>query len=221
MSNQLSTLEALSNLPATQAKYADDQGFLAVAASSGFLPRVQIYSSNSKEVKRQEFPMGHYGLIRGKVIEDLGIAFDAVALSWRPKAMRFGEEVVSVFNPENAEFKKIQTESEESESGCAFGPEFLLYIPTANPPTFATLFFGNKTMRRESPLMRSLINKAVTMKVQLIETKKYSWHGPIIVPCSVFTHKLPEDEDIIKERDKFNNPPEGEVEPVPQDTRER
>lgn len=101
-----------------------------------------------------------------------------------------------------------------------FGPEFLIWIPGANPQSFATFFCGNKTMRREAPNLRGLIGRAATLKVTLIETKKYSWHGPVVVPCST-PFDLPDMEEIKAQVSRFNNPPEQDVEKAEEDVRDR
>lgn len=92
-------------------------------------------------------------------------------------------------------------------------PEFLVYLPNATPPTFATLFCGSKTARKEAPNLRGLIGRAATLKVTLIETAKYSWHAMVVVACSSPIN-LPDMEEIRAQVSKFNNPPESDVEEV-------
>lgn len=208
-------MNKIANLP--QGKYAVDEVFNTVAVSSGYLPYIQLYGGTSEAVKRQKIGIGRYGLVRSKDnIEDLTVAVDILVLSWRPRAMQTGDEMLSIYNSTSPEFKKIMEKSEIKDSGCMFGPEFLIWLPSAKPTCFATFFMSSKTSRRESPNLRALMGKPATLKAQLIETKKYMWHGPVVVPCST-----PFDIDFeIAERDevmnKFNNPLETEVESVPE-----
>ncbi len=202
-------------------KYSDDKAFLSVAAGAGFLPRVQLFGANSGDVKRGKIGMGRYGLVRGKEqIEDLTVSCNCLVLSWRPKAMRIdGDDITVVYNPQSEAFGKICADSEEPDSGCMYGPEFLIFLPEAQPACYATIFFSSKTMRREAPNLKGLIGKAATLKSHLIETKKFSWHGPLVLPCST---PLPvTDEQLGDLRgmvEKFNNPPETEVEAAPEVT---
>jgi hypothetical protein len=216
MSDQLTTVAGatlLEGLNLAPAKYADDKAFAAVASGSGFLPRLQLFGAGSELVKKGKFPMGHYGLVRSKdQVEDMTTSCVALAITWRAKALRIdGDDILNFFDPEHPEFKKIQVESEEKDSGCLFGPEFLLWLPESQPSTYTTFFCGSKTTRREAPNLKGLLGKACTLKMHLIETKKYSWHGPIITPCST-PFALPSFEEIKSVADKFSNPPESEVE---------
>ena len=196
-------------------KYADDKGFTAVAAGSQFLPRLQIFGGNSGECKRGLIGVGRLGLVRSKtVIEDLTPSCNVLPINWRPKAMRIDDgDVTSFYNPQSAEFQRIQEESEDKDSGAIYGPEFLLWVPDASPPCFASLFCANKTLRREAPNIKGLIGRGATLKADLIETKKYTWHGIIAVPCST-PFQVPDMEEINKVNDKFANPPEADVEVV-------
>jgi hypothetical protein len=199
------------NLPAER---NDDAAFLAVAKSGDWLPRIQLYGANSKEVKAARIPMANYGLVRGKDnIEVLGPTFDVVIADWRPKAMRIGAEGIdSYHDPVDPQFAKAVADSEIEDSGCMYGPEFLCWLPLNK--TFATFFFNNPTMRRESGNMRTLIGKAATVKARLIENKRYSWHGPVVTPCSTPIANLPTPELVAKELDRFKNPKKSDVETV-------
>lgn len=54
-SRMMSTMSDL--VPYQQSKYADDETFGAIATSVGFLPRLQLFGSNSDAVKRGTFPI--------------------------------------------------------------------------------------------------------------------------------------------------------------------
>lgn len=154
--------------------------------------------------------MAHYGLVLGKdQYEDLGAQVDVLPISWRPKAMRTtgggdkGTLPVQYYDHALPEFKAIQVESEKPNSGCMFGPEFLLYIPSAN--RYATYFMSSKTSRRQAPELKALMGRGATLKVQYIETASYSWHGPVVTVC-LTRFNVPELEEIKGHAERFNNP---------------
>lgn len=209
MSNELIPLENLGGV----SKYADDKNFDAVS-SGGFLPRLQLMGSSSNAVKESKINQGHYALVKGKdQIEDLTKEVQVIVLAWRPKALEIGTEtVLSVYNPKSEDFNRIALKSEESDSGCMYGPEFLVWVPSQK--CFATFFMSSKTARREAPQLKGLMGKAATLKAQLIKAKKYAWHGPVVTPCSA-PLDLPDMEKAREEALKFNNPPESDTEAAP------
>ncbi len=193
----------------------DDKVFNELAKAGEWLPRIQLFGGNSKEVKRGTFAMGHYGLVRSKdSIEDIGAQFDCVVCAWHPKAMRIiqGESIDNYYDPTKAEFHKIVADSEIEDSGCMYGPEFLVWLPQQS--LFALFYFSNKTMRRESPNMRQLLLKAATVKAHLIETKKYSWHGPVVLACTTPITNEPAIEELTKVVTTFTNSKDSEAETV-------
>lgn len=201
------------------AKYADQNTFKNLSGTGGFLPYVMLMSSNSAKVKEGAFPMGHFALSKGKdSLEDIGNAFSCVVISWRPKAMQYAPEVMSVFNPENSVFKDIQNRADNvPNSGCGYGPEFLIWLPEQE--TLATMFLGNPTGRQEAPNFLTFLGKLATINSHLIKTKKFSWHGPQIGRCNV-EFQLPDWNGLTDQIQKFNNPPDTETE-VAEETSER
>ena len=202
------------NLP--MAKYTqDDSAFGAIITSAVYLPRIQLFGGNSDLVKEGKIGMGHYGLVRSKdQVDDLGVQFNCCPFSWRFKAVRITEanDVFSYFNPNADEFKAIMVESEQQDSGCMYGVEFLTWIPDPTA-TFATFFFASKTARRESPNLKQILTNrgAATCKAQLIKKGRFTWHGPVIVPCST-PFELPPSDEIMTQAERFANPKDSEVE---------
>lgn len=215
MSNELipaSADEVQSLLAQTESKYADETALAEVTKVGDWLPYIQLMGGNSLEVKRGEFPLGHFCLRKGKQMIDLGSEFVCYLLSWRPKAMQFAPKVLSFFDVESEEFKDIQQRSDQPNSGCGFGPEFLVWLPEAKE--FATYFLGNKTGRNEAPNLVALIKDGTRLCKQvahLIETSDYAWHGPRTVPYDLEI-ELPPIADIKREVEKFNNPPAAQEE---------
>lgn len=197
-------------------KYGTELAHKQVGGSS-FLPRLQLLGASTNLCKKGKVPIGTYAVLRGKdvVVHLLGEEVVCLLVSWRPKAIRFGsgnDKTKVLYNPATPDFKKIEVDSTKSDSGCMYGPEYLVYIPTVNE--FVTFHFNSATMRVASAGMYPNLGKAVTCKVEFIEKGKHSWHGPVILNCST-PPPLPEDKEAFfatwkLEMDKFNNPKEEE-----------
>jgi hypothetical protein len=199
------------------AKYATEENF-EVSTSAGYLPRVQMMDSNNKLVKQNKFPQGHFALIRDQSITDLTSEFNCIVIGWRPKAMQFNPDVISYYDPNSEGFKKLAARAELPNSGCGYGAEFLIYLPDYE--CFATYFLGNKTGRREAGNFKAFLKKACTIKAKFIETKKFSWWGSEPVACDIGLEG-PDSVKLFKVIDRFNNPPESEVEVADEQQRDR
>jgi hypothetical protein len=182
-----------------------EEDLLAVAGSSAFLPRVQLFGSSSDAAKEGKIPVAHWGLVRGKdQLEDLGKEFNCLVITGRVKALDLsGEQIVTSYDHKSDTFKSIQERSATSESKCMYGPEFLIYVPDSK--TYATVFLSSKTARGEARSLHARLRKAATFKSQLIEGKRFKWHGPVFTPCST-PFDLPPVEEIKEQADKFLKP---------------
>ncbi len=198
---------------------APEGSFESLVSGGDYLPYLQLFGSKSDACAEGKIGIGRYGLVKDKQITDIGPEVDLVIVSWRPKAVQTGDDFIVDYHPEmneegeitNATFKRIADLSNVRDSGCMYGPEFLLFIPVAD--TFATYHMNSKTGRREARNMQPLVGKAATLKNHLIEQGKYKWHGPIVIPCSS-PLELPSDEEIREQYAKFQNPPRNELEAV-------
>ena len=192
----------ITNLPANP----HDDLFEEVIKTSQFLPRIQLYGGNSGPVKKMLIPMAHYGLVRSSDnIEDLGSEVDFAPLAYRFKAMEIADgEVTTYHDPKHAEFIRIQSQADVKDSGCMFGVEFILWL--GEKQEFVSYFMNSKSARRVAPTVKGLIGQLGTLKVELVETKKFSWHAPVVTICST-PFNLPAEDDMVKEVDKFQNPP--------------
>jgi len=196
---------------------APADSFKSLVSGGDYLPRFQLFGSKSDACAEGKIGMGHYGLVKDDVITDLGAEIDIVIISWRPKAVQTGDDLIIDYHPEiddkgnitNPIFKKIVGLAGVRDSGAMYGPEFLLWVPSAD--VFATYHMNSKTGRREARNMEPLLGKAATLKCHLIEQGKYKWHGPVVIPCST-PLDLPSEEDIRAEWTKFQNPPKNEME---------
>ena len=191
-----------------------DDDFDDMITSSTFLPRIQLFGANSEAVKEEKIGQGRFGLVRSKDdIEDLSKVIACLPLAWRLKAMQIADgEVVSIYDHNKDEFKRIQSESEEQDSGCMYGVEFLLWLPETSE--YATYFLSSKSSRREAKPLRGLIGKGASIECNLVKTKKYSWHAPKVVSNSTPIGNLPETDQMKVELQRFNNPSASDAEGV-------
>ena len=189
-------------------KFDEDEVFALMTKAGDYLPRLQLMTSNAKKCKEDEFPVNHYALVEGKNFRDLGKEVDILVVAWRPKALEIGDNVLAVHDPADPEFKRICEKAGMADSGCMYGPEYLLYLPGAE--VWVTFFMGSKSARNEAKNMRTQMKKAATLTAQKIETKKYTWFAPKVGPCST-PFDLPEDADIKEQAEKFLNSPKSEV----------
>ena len=213
--------EIAAILGTSVAKYADDSAFDGLASGGKWLPRLQLFGGNSDAAKEGKIQMGSYGIVAGKdQLTAVGNEVDCLVLGWRPKAMSLGgEDIITSYNPQSDSFKGIAAKSEEQDSGCMFGPEFLLWLPTQKK--YVTFFMSSKSSRREAPNLKGILEgqrdghtPAATLKVTLIAGKKYKWHNPVVTRCSTpfdFPTDLEELKSVVE---NFNNPSETEVEVV-------
>lgn len=191
-----------------------DANVLAEITKVGdFLPYIQLCSSNTKECKTGQFPMGHFALRENKQFIDLGTEFIVMLLALRPKAMQFKPNVAQFFDPTTPQFKQIQAEADVPNSHKCFGPEFFVWLPVQQK--FATYYLGNKTGRNESPSLIACMSatRVCKQKSELIENKDHSWHGPKTLPYDLPITQPPLDE-LQKLLEKFKNPPAVTVEPA-------
>jgi hypothetical protein len=180
-----------------------------------FLPRVQFMSSNSQKCKEGEFPVNNFALIDNNNHIDLGKKVDVILLGMRPKALDT-QTPLTCYEPNldedgefTGDFQDIVERSKVKDSGCMWGPEFLVYIP-ANKQ-FATFFMGTVTMRYEDPKLQSNLGNAMTLGSKLIETKSYSYMSPVGMECSTVV-EVPDADEMAKAMEQFNNPPKPESE---------
>lgn len=193
------------------------------SSGDAYLQRLQLFGSKSDACAEGKIRMGRWGLVNDDTITDLGEEIDLVILAFRPKALSISDgTIITNHDVKSDTYAAIKEKSFEKDSGCMYGPEFLVYVPNAD--VFATYFASSKTARREAKsAIKPLIGSAATFKCKLIDppASKYKWHGPVALPCST-PMELPDMEIIQREVEKFKNPPKSEVEVADdEDDRER
>ncbi len=185
----------------------------------GFLPRLQLFSNKSDAVGEGLISVNHWGIVDGDDIIDIDEKITFGILSVRHKAMCTQGDVQCSHDPTSDLFKQLVTEAGVKNSGCMYGPEFLLYIPVVEK--FVTYFMGSKTARREAKKFKPLMNKPATLTSKNVEKGRYKWRAPVVLPCSEQI-SLPEMDKVEVEINKFKNPPEDTVEVASEDnSRER
>lgn len=202
---------ALINVDLSKSAFATKDALDTVTKAGDYLPRIQVMGGNSDLVKRGNFPLGQFALFQGKNPTSLTKEFTAVLISMRPKAMQFSP-IKSVYDSSTQDFKDIQAKADEGgQSGCGYGPEYLLWLPDYQ--LFATLFLSNKSGRAESGKVQGFMTKACTFKCELAENKKrnQAWHVAAVSEYTGGTiNNMPEEAKLIAVASKFNNPPQVE-----------
>ncbi len=180
------------------------------ANKTTYLQRLQLFGSKSAACAEGKIGIGRWGLVVDDVIIDLGSDIDIIILAFRAKALDTGGDTVINNHDATSEiYASIRERSEIKDSGCMYGPEFLVYVPSEK--TFATYFASSKTARREAKKFRPLLGCAATLKCRLIKKGKYTWHGPVVLPCSA-SLDVPDLEIIEVQKEKFKNPPVSDIE---------
>ena len=177
---------------------------------NGFMASLRLLTSQSNQVKAGKFPVNHYGLFRGGDPEDLGLEVDAIVLTWRAKAfdMSDTDAINTVYDPKTPEWIDIVRRSKIKDSGCSYGPEYLLYIPSLD--VYATFFASSISARNEAKNVNNFlpvggVTKSATFHSRFIEAKKYSWQLFQIRQCpnDLF---VPDADAYLKAFKDFMNP---------------
>lgn len=227
--NAIATVD-LSQLPATQR--GDDGGFDDLSQGQDFLGRLQLFSKGSA-INKSLIKPGHWGIPEGdEVITDLGITIDCLPLARRPKALDMSDTdaIVASYDMKSDEFQRIQDAAGGTDSGCMYGPSFLLIERSTG--RFLEYFCGTKSTRSEAkkvypylPLTEQDIEarkltaephgpQPFKMNIKLVERKRFSWHVPVVVKCSTPFKTLPDMARIVREIERFINPTDGGLEKV-------
>ncbi|MCP4279591.1 MAG: hypothetical protein GY776_06235 [Alteromonas sp.] len=197
MSNALSVFQQSTQI-ATQG--GNDKDFDEMS-SGGFMPRIQLMTSNSAECKAGEFPINHYALVKSDK-EDLGKNVDMVPVAWRATALQSTDDGFLTSHDKNSSlFQHLIAQTKVEDSGAMYGPEFLLWIPSKKE--FVTFLCGTKTARNMAASVKGLIGKPATLTSEKIETAKYTWMGPKCGACATPITAVPTPEDVNDAVEKF------------------
>lgn len=182
------------------------------------LPRLQLVTKG-KWVDKGRIKSGHYALIENDELADLGPSIVILPLARRPKVLdATTDPPIAVYDPDSPEFKEIRERAGEKDSGCMWGVSFLVVVATR----FCEFYCGNKGSRLIAPALAKFLPltqadiaarnldarprkaRPVTLRSELVQEKRYSWHVPIIAKCSKWSGKLPG--QIGEEISRFVNP---------------
>ena len=202
-----------------------------------FLQRIQLITKG-KYVDKGLIKPGHYGVPTGdEEVIDLGEAIDILPFAVRDKALDTTEDPpLSVFDADDPVFEDIADRAGEKDSGCMFGPSFLVF--ERNTGKFYEFFCGNKSARMEAGNFAAYLPvseeqagqfegltaqppQPLTLRAKYIERPRYSWHAPQVTKCSTPFTNLPDMGKIVDEINKFLNPKESDVEKAEEGGRDR
>jgi hypothetical protein len=127
------------------------------------------------------------------------------------KALRTGDSVESSLDPDSDVFKKIASDAMGVNSGCMFGPEFLVYFPAEQQ--FATLFLGSKSGRRQAGAFTAMLGKSVKLNSELVKNAKGSWYVPKVAE-SATPHVPFAEKDLDEAYAKYKGPVASKEAPV-------
>jgi hypothetical protein len=220
-----------SQLPATS--MGSDDGFNDLAKGMDFLGRLQLFSKG-KAINKSLISPGSWGIpVSDDAVIDIGKSVDVVPFARRPKALDLHdtEAIITNYDMESDEFKRIAAASGQQNSGCMYGPSFLVYERTTG--RFLEWFCGSKSTRAEANKMYPFLRvteadiaarpdlkdtephdaEPFTMNIKLIDGK-WSYHVPVVVRCSTPFTRVPPIEKIIFEMDRFMHPVDAGIEKV-------
>jgi hypothetical protein len=216
------------NLPAVS--MGSDAGFDDLAKGADFLGRLQLFSKGNA-VGRGLIAPGHWGVPEdADSITCIGKTVDCIPFVRRPKAIDLSdtEAIITNYDMESDEFQRIADESLKKDSGCMYGPSFLVYERTTG--RFLEWFCGTKSTRSESKKIFPFLALSeedierrkltgiephgplpFTMNIKFIEKKRFSWHAPVVVPCSTPFADINR-KKLVFEMERFLNPSDAGVE---------
>lgn len=209
------------NLPIALPAQQVDEADIAIATKTGdYLPRLGVTTSTSTLVQKGLLNQGVISLIwDDKKYKDLGKTLDMLVIAWHPKAIDMRDTVIAVYNRNNPMFAEIMERSKGTNSKCAYGPEFLVYIPSENQ--FATFHMGSISARKESGTLLQMMQQgsefkpvAATLKPHFIEGRTNNWWAPSIQECNTPLPRMPDAEPLQEEFDKFRNAKDSVIETV-------
>lgn len=238
MSQSLVPVNLDLNQLSTQIGAEDD--FADLSKGTAFLGRLQLYTKGSA-VNRKLIGPGEFGIPDSdEQIIGLGETVDILPLARRPKAIDLSdkEAIITVYDAQSDVFRDIAARTTGQDSGCMYGVSFL--VIERKTGRLLEFFCGTKSTRPEAgkiaaflPLSANDIERKAaagvdvsnmephgpipcSMKSKLIEKGKFSWHVPVVLPCSTPFTKMPKAEAIYVEVQKFLNPSSTEVEKAPE-----
>ncbi|MCP4896264.1 MAG: hypothetical protein GY906_04750 [bacterium] len=213
MSNELS---AFNSVPVSAAALSTEQA----APRRKFPARLQLVSKG-RLVDSGKVRPGGFAVINGDEILDIGNNVDVIPLAVLDKALDVGQgsgEVRVAFGANNELFKEIKAASATVNSGCMYGPVFLVF--ERYTASFVELFFNNKSGRMEADKLKAHcpVNstdaealgiearpaRAANIASKYIEKERFSWFAPEITTAEGVTFdRTPTAEELLETVNTF------------------
>jgi len=183
-----------------------------------FFPRIQLYGKGSA-VDQGQIKPGHYGVPQEVSVTDLGPEVDVIPLAVLDKALDVSnhDAIVSVFGKTNPVYIEIANRSNEPDSGCMYGPVFLLLERSTGK--FFEFFANNKSARREAERLLNFLPvnesaakvlgiaprlpQAARLSAKYIKKPRFSWFAPVVQASTAQFTKLPDLPIVIQSVQQF------------------
>lgn len=189
----------------------EEKVFGELAEAKSFMPRLQMMQALSAQVSSDEAKKGEWLFIRSKEsFTNLGTEFNFIPLSWRHKALEFGDEVRAFYDITSPDFLRVKAAAETPNNGAVAGPEFLLWIPEL--ASYCTYHLTSMTSQGQAKALRGLIGSGAQLKSkQVINKKKQAYYVP---ECNAFGGdlSLPDEADLMATVAAFRSPKSSEIE---------
>lgn len=158
-----------------------------------WIPSVQIMQSGTKlrrELKAEEGAM----VLRAKSPIILPASIDFLMVTLETVAKDFSDGVIFSNDENSAVFQDIKARADEdpAESGCCYGPEYLVYLAEYG---WATWHATNATLRNVLSELNQAWGQCFSASTELITKKKYQWYGPVLGKCAN-AFALPSEDEI-------------------------
>jgi hypothetical protein len=201
--SETNAIAILNELQSSVPALNDETFNSLVGAQNNYSSRLQLFSFNSGAVKDKKIEEGHFAIVNGQELTDLGEEVCVMPVGIRCKAMDLSGDKPSIaYNQEGSLFQDIQTRSKVKDSNCMVGVEFLVYV--ADKDVFTTFYLANATLLREAGNLKSNLGLPVKLKSRLIKKERYSWHG-ITVTAFPADIQMPPKDRFQSEIQMFSN----------------
>lgn len=179
--------------------------------------------TKGKLVDQGKATPGNYYVVDGETVDKLGDEIDLIPLAMVHKALDVsGEEIVEAFGQENPEYQRIAEESTTPDSGCMYGPCFLVFERSTGK--FYEHFFNNASGRIAAPELVNLLpvtdadvaaaeEAGIELKkqppiparlsVKLVQKGRKSWHVPVVEKSDAQFDTLPSGDEVLRQVNKF------------------
>lgn len=180
---------------------------------AGYASRIQLYSKGkTNDSGETVVDAGNFAIVDGDSFNILGKEIDVVPLAVLDKALDCsGETPVVAFGRDNKEYQRIAEQSTVQDSGCMYGPCFLVFERTTS--NFYEIFLNNKSGRSEAKRLYPFLPigaaaaKANGVKPQpprpcLIKSKfikkgKFTWFAPQVSDSTATFENPPTQEAAV------------------------